>query len=80
MNAPRLVSWRRGLALGSAFAALILLAVFYSVVDAAVDRAAVRRVELSASVNPQGAVAPPSLSHERTRPRASKLLLAGAAR
>lgn len=79
MRAKRLAPWQRGLAFGSAFAALILLAVFYSVVSAAVDRAASRRAELNAAGNPQVAAAATSRSHERARP-AAQLLLAGASR
>jgi hypothetical protein len=45
MSESRQALLNKGLAFGSAFAALILLAVFYSVVSSAVARAESRRLE-----------------------------------
>jgi hypothetical protein len=79
MRSQRLSPWQRGLAYVSAGAALVLLAVFYSVVSAAVDRAASRRAELNAGAGSHVAAAPASRSHEGARP-AAKLLVARATR
>jgi hypothetical protein len=79
MSARRLALLNRGLVAGSAFAALILLALFYSVVSGHVDRAASQRAEMTAATQapgapvPQGATARGSLSGQA-------LLLAGSPR
>ena len=77
MSAPRSVSLNRGLAIGSAFAALLLLAMFYSVVSSAVERAAQRRAEMATPANPQVAAA--SHRQQGSIP-VSSLLVAGAPR
>ncbi len=79
MNAQRAVAWQRGLVLGSALGALVLLVVFYSVVSAAVDRAASRRAELDAVTRPRVVAAPPSRVKEAA-PAFGKQLLARAPR
>jgi len=79
MSAPRSVSLNRGLAIGSAFAALILLAMFYSVVSSAVERAAHRRTEMATPANPQVAAAPSHRQRQGSIP-VSNLLVAGALR
>ena len=52
MSAQRLAWLNRGLVFGSAFAALILLVMFYSVVSGAVERAAQRDARMSAPAAP----------------------------
>jgi Na+-transporting methylmalonyl-CoA/oxaloacetate decarboxylase gamma subunit len=76
MTAPRPVSLNRGFVFGSAFAALILLALFYSVVSSAVERAEHRRTEVAAPVK-QVAAAP--LHRQESMPD-SRLVVARAPR
>jgi hypothetical protein len=77
VSASRSALLNRGLVFGSAFAALILLAMFYSVVSSAVDRAEQRRTELAAPANPQVAAAARD-THGQGQVR--NLLVAGAVR
>jgi hypothetical protein len=79
MSAPRPALLNKGLALGSALAALILLAMFYSVVSSAVDRAASRRAELATPANPRVGAADPLRQRQGSLPGAN-LLIVGAAR
>lgn len=79
MRTPRSVSLNRGLAIASAFAALILLAMFYSVVSSAVARADHRRTEMATPANPQVAAEPSQRQRQGSIP-VSSLLVAGAPR
>ena len=79
MSAPRTALLNKGLVFGSVFAALILLAVFYSVVSSAVDRAESRRLEAATPATPQVAGAAPHRQGQRSMP-ATGLVLVGATR
>ncbi len=81
MSAPSRASLSKGLAFASAFAALILLALFYSVVSSAVDRAAYRRTAQAAPANqPVAAAAADSNRLRQESMPAPNFLIAGAVR
>jgi hypothetical protein len=77
MSAQRLALLNRGLVVGSALGALVLLVLFYGVVSGAVERATSRQAELSRGVAP--AVAAPA-DRGRASAQPTGQLLAGATR
>lgn len=77
MSASRLALLNKGLVFGSAFAALILLAVFYSVVSSAVERAESRRLEAATPATPQVVGA---ATHRQGAVSANGLVLVGTRR
>lgn len=79
MSESRQALLNKGLAFGSAFAALILLAVFYSVVSAAVDRAESRRLEAATPASPHVVSAAPHRQGHGSLP-STGLVLVGTTR
>ncbi|HEX2542566.1 MAG TPA: hypothetical protein VHM00_15960 [Caldimonas sp.] len=79
MSARHLALLNRSLLVGSAFAALVLLVLFYTVVSGAVDRAASRRADMSAGGAAPFAAAPLEKARD-AGPSSPNLLLAGAPR
>jgi len=80
MSERRLAVLHKGLFAGLAFAALILLAVFYSVVSGVVEGAASRRTEMMSTATPAAIQTATRRAPSNGSLPTSSLLLAGSGR